>query len=208
MPQQTRQQYLHRAVASSLVAILLAPASAFAQAPQTGALPITQSLKILPLVGNNGVNDLERRVMTPLAVQILDQNDAPVDGATVVFRFPISGPSAAFTDQQSAQTVRTGANGQARATGWTANAQVGTFAVQVTATRGNEQGTGTITMTNITRVLPANEVPKKRWWTSRWAKIAYVAAAAGITTAVVLSTRSSSTTIQGTIGAPTIGGPQ
>ncbi len=49
------------------------------------------------LAGNGEMNDLERRVMAPLVVQVLDQNDRPMEGAEVVFRFPISGPGATFT---------------------------------------------------------------------------------------------------------------
>jgi len=188
-----------------MAALLSFPATVLAQ-PPAGAAPMIQSLRILPLAGDNAVNDLERQVMSPLAVQVLDQNDRPVEGATVTFRFPITGPSAAFANQQSSQTLQTGANGQARAAGWNANNQVGSFVVQVTASRGSEQGLGTITMTNIPRVLPASEIPKKRWWTSKWAKIAYIGAAAAITTGIVLSNRS--TTIQGGPGIPTIGGPQ
>ncbi len=201
------KQSINRAVAASMAVLLLSPASVLAQAQQP-AVAATQSMKIVPLAGNNAVNDLERGVMTPLAVQVLDQNDLPVDGATVIFRFPLNGPSAMFADQQSAQTIRTGANGQARAAGWTANNQVGTFVVQVTATRGSEQGLGTITMSNVPRILPASQIPHKRWWTSKWAKIGYVAGAGAIATGIALSHRASTTTIQGSVGFPTIGGPQ
>lgn len=190
-----------------LAALLACPAALLAQAP---AAATAQNLRILPLAGNNGVNDMERQVMTPLAVQILDQNDVPVEGATVIFRFPINGASATFADAQTSQTVRTSANGQARATGWTANKQAGTFVVQVTATRGVDQGLGTITMTNVERILPEKYQSKKHWWSSKWAKIAYVAGAGAIAAGVVLSNRSSSgpTVITGGPGAPTIGGPQ
>ncbi|MEO5925004.1 MAG: hypothetical protein ABIR70_14380 [Bryobacteraceae bacterium] len=203
------RQHLNRLVALAMAALLTAPTTLLAQnaaAPTAG----TPTLRILPLAGNNGVNDIEKQVMAPLAVQILNQNDLPVDGATVIFRFPISGPSATFADQQTSQTVRTNANGQARATGWSANTQVGTFAVQVTATRGTDQALATITMSNVPRILPAKEQPRKRWWTSKWAKIAYIGAAAGITTAIVVKNRSGNgdVTIQGTPGSPTIGGPQ
>jgi hypothetical protein len=190
-----------------MAALLALPATAMAQAPAVAAVPAIQSLRILPLAGNNGVNDMERQVMTPLAVQILDLNDRPVEGANVIFRFPLNGPSANFANQQTAQTVQTGANGQARATGWSANTQAGTFLVQVTATRGSEQGLGTITMTNVPRVLPASEIPRKRWWTSKWAKIAYVAGAGAIATGIILK-KTGSTTITGGPGIPTIGGPQ
>ena len=202
------KQRIHRGVALALAAMMALPATLSAQAPING-VGGTPTLRVLPLAGNNGVNDLERQVMTPLAVQILDQNDLPVEGATVIFRFPINGPSATFADQQSSQTVRTNVTGQARATGWAANSQVGTFAVQVTATRGMDQALATVTMTNVPRILPLKEQPKKRWWSSKWAKIAYIGAAAGITTAIVLNSRGPGpVTIQGSVGAPTIEGPQ
>src|SRR5580698_4556606 len=59
-------------------------------------LPVEQSLKIRALAGNGEMNDMERRVMAPLVVQVLDQNERPIAGADVVFRFPLNGPSAAF----------------------------------------------------------------------------------------------------------------
>jgi hypothetical protein len=190
-----------------MVTLLVLPATSLAQTPAAANPP--QPLRILPLVGNNGVNDLERRVMTPLAVQILDANDVPVEGATVIFRFPINGASATFDNQQTALTVRTGTNGQARAAGWMANNQTGTFAVQVTASRGMDQGLGTITMTNVPRILPGKEQKKKSVWGSKWTKIAILGGAAAAVAAIVLSTRGSgATTITGGPGAPTIGGPQ
>lgn len=202
---------VYRTMAVALVALLTLPAPVAAQdtpavVPPTAAIPMTQNLRILPLTAPNSVNDLERLVMSPLAVQILDQNDLPVEGATVIFRFPLNGPSAMFAGQQTGQTVRTGANGQARATAWTANNQVGSFAVQITATRGSEMGVASIVMTNVARVIPESERPRKHWWTSKWAKIAYVAAAAAITTGIVLHNGDS--TLRGGPGVPVIGGPQ
>ncbi len=190
-----------------MAALLASPGTLLAQAPPAAA---PQPLRILTLAGNNGVNDLERRVMSPLAVQILDQNDVPVEGATVIFRFPITGPSATFDNQQSSITVRTSTTGQARAAGWMANSQIGTFAIQVTATRGMDQALGTITMTNVPRILPGKELQKKKHiWSSKWAKIGIIGAAAGTVAAIVLSSRGSDTaTIIGAAGAPTIGGIQ
>ncbi len=99
------------------------------------------------------MNDLERRVMAPLVVQILDQNDRPVEGADVVFRFPLSGPRAAFTGGKTAQTVRSNGTGEAAAVNWMANGEVGTFEIHVTATYGNEQGETTVKMQNVTRIV-------------------------------------------------------
>lgn len=198
------QTPLTRLIALQLAAMLALPGAAWAQAP--AATPMAQTLRVIPLAGNNAVNQLEMQVMAPLAVQVLDANDLPVDGATVTFRFPVEGPSALFGDQQPTRTLRTAANGQARATGWTANNLPGQFTVQVTATRGEEMGMATILMTNAARLIPASELPKKRWYTSKWAKIAYVGAAAAIGAKIALG--GGDTTIRGTAGVPTIGGIQ
>src|SRR5271163_4661674 len=53
--------------------------------PQTPAqLPVEQSLKVRVLAGNGEMNDLETHVMAPLVVQVVDQNERPMDGADVV----------------------------------------------------------------------------------------------------------------------------
>jgi hypothetical protein len=185
------------------------PAAKPTAAKPTAAGETIRTLRILALAGRNGENDLQTHVMAPLAVQVLDANDRPVEGATVIFRFPPSGASASFADNQLTQTVRTDAGGQALATGWMANMEVGGFAVFVTASRGNEQGTLSIPMANVPRVIPEKERKKKHWYTSKWAIIGYIAAAAAVTTAIVLTNgSSSSTTIRGLPGSPTVGGPQ
>src|SRR2546421_662207 len=56
-------------------------------------LPTVQNLKLIALAGKDEMNDLERHVMAPLVVEVLDQNDRPVEGADVVFRFPLKGPT-------------------------------------------------------------------------------------------------------------------
>jgi hypothetical protein len=178
-------------------------------------LPVEQSLTIRVLAGNNEMNDLERRVMAPLVVQVTDHDERPVDTAEVVFRFPVSGPGATFTGGKTAQTVRTNGEGQASAINWMANGQVGKFQVHVTASYGNQVGETTLTMINVTRVV--DEKPKSTaagWWSHRWVKIAVIGgAAAAIGIGVFLATRgggaktSSGTTVGVTPGPPTIGAP-
>ncbi len=53
--------------------------------------------------------------MAPLVVQIVDQNERPMEGADVVFRFPLNGPSATFAGGKSSVAVRTNGTGQAAA---------------------------------------------------------------------------------------------
>ena len=210
-----RRLPMHRYLSQLLAVLLALPPISRAQAPVVQGQTI-QNLKVVPLAGNRESNDLERRMMAPLVVQVLDQDQRPVEGAEVVFRFPSSGPGATFGNQQNSKTFRTNADGQAAAVGWVANSQTGTFQVKVSATRGNESGETTISMTNVTRVTSDRKEKRRHWWSSKWAKIGIIAGAAGTVTAIILLTRSSSTSSTSTgqpviiasPGIPTIGGPQ
>lgn len=205
-----------------------APPQTTAAAPQAGAppaastpapaqplaqLPVEQSLKILVLAGNGEQNDLERRVMAPLVVQVEDQNDRAVEGAQVIFRFPITGPSAIFSGGKSSVTERTNGTGQAAAVNWMANGEVGTFQVHVNASYGNQVGETTVSMTNVTRVVAeAKKSTAKSLWSRRWVKIAVIGGvAAGVAIGVLLATRgggkASGPTVTITPGSPGVGVP-
>lgn len=186
-----------------------------AQAPPVGPAVVMQSLKVVALAGNGESNDLERHVMAPLVVDVLDLQDRPIEGAEVVFRFPIRGPSAVFADQKPSKTMRTNAQGEAAATGWTANNETGSFQVHVTASFGNQIGETTITMSNATRVRDEElnrTAKRKSLWSSKWVRIGLIAVAAGVVVGVVLATRggssaAKSSTITINAGSPSVGGP-
>lgn len=145
-------QPANRWLTQFLVVLLALPSTVAAQAPAAplGSAPTTQSLKIVPLAGDGEMNDLQRKIMAPLVVQVLDQESRPVEGADITFRFPLTGPGVIFPDQKNSTTTRTNADGQAAATGWTANSMAGRFQIQVTASRGVEFGTAVLLMTNVT----------------------------------------------------------
>ena len=84
-------------------------ASAGCSAPHGGA-----GSEIVTLAGKGEMNDLERHVMAPLVIEVLDQNERPVEGAEVVFRFPINGPGAVFPGGKTSQTARTNGQGSSR----------------------------------------------------------------------------------------------
>jgi hypothetical protein len=174
-------------------------------------LPTEQSLKIRVLAGKDEMNDLERRVMAPLVVQVVDQNERPVESAEVVFRFPISGASATFPGGKSSVTVRTNGGGQAAAVNWMANGQTGTFEVHVSASYGNQVGDTTLSMTNVTRIVDEGKSTKREsLWSHRWFKIAVIGGAAAIAVGVVLATRGGSSggsTVTISPGPPSVGGP-
>ena len=200
-----------------LCVLLVLPPNVGAQQPNSSAkpmapLPTVQSFKVIALAGDGEMNDLERKIMAPLVVNVLDQNGRPVEGANVVFRFPLNGPSADFPNGEKAKTARTNADGQAAAVGWAANGQVGSFQVHVTASRGNEIGEAVISMSNATRITgdTKSKGKHKSVWSSRWVKIGIVAAAAGAVAGIVLATRGgkSTPTVSASPGSPTIGGPR
>jgi len=217
---------LHRGPAgrrwlSSLVAVLLAwPAGAAGQQPATtppvkpmAPLPTEKSLKLTALAGDGEMNDLERRVMAPLVVQVVDLNDRPVEGADVIFRFPLNGPGALFADQKNSKTVRTNAQGQAAATGWAANGELGKFQIHVTASYGNQIGEITISMTNVTHIAKDARTYRKQhhWYSSKWAKIGIIAGGAAVVAGIVLATRGSGGTsthpVTISAGSPSVGAP-
>ncbi|SRR5579884_193624 len=188
----------------------------YAAAPVPPAIAATvQDLRIIPLTVNNETNDLQRRIMAPLVVQVLDQESRPLEGVDVTFRFPLNGPSATFADGQTSRTTRTNAEGQAAATGWMANRTAGTFQVQVTATRGNQMGQTMIAMTNATRILDeSKDKNNKHWYSSKRATIGIVAgAAAAVAITVLAATHGGGSSSPGVIavtaspGSPTIGAP-
>ena len=204
-----------------IVALLVWPNTAAAQQPPAAPpvkpmapLPTVKSLKVINLAGEGEMNDLERRVMAPLVVQVSDQNDRPLEGADVVFRFPLNGPGATFADQKTSKTVRTNSQGQAAATGWTANSEVGRFQVHVTAAYGNQIGETTISMSNVTRITGEAKTYRKhrRWYSSKWVKIGLIAATAGAVAGIVLATTGGSSsspshTITISPGSPSVGAP-
>ena len=195
-----------------------APAASQPLAP--APLPTEESLKVVVLAGRNEENDIQRKVMAPLVVEILDQNDRPVEGAEVVFRFPLEGPSAAFAGGRTSQTVRTNGQGEAAAVNWMANSQAGRFQIHVNASYGNQLGQATFYMVNGTRparpnatVLGPGTEKHGNWYSPTWVKIAIAGGAAALVTGILLATRgggstqSSGSTITISPGAPSIGGP-
>ena len=190
-----------------------------AQPPSVPApLPTVESLKVIPLAGRNEVNDIQRKVMAPLVVDVLDQNDRPVEGAEVVFRFPLEGPSVTFAGGRTSQTVRTNGRGEAAATNWMANNQVGRFQVHVSASYGNQVGQVTFSMSNATKVtqsgatvLGTGREKHGGWFSPTWVKIAVIGGGAALVAGIILATRGSSKSSGATItispGSPSIGGP-
>lgn len=150
--------------------------------PAAAGAPVTMAdtLKILVLEGDGAVNNTEKHKGTPPIVEVRDENDRPIEGAAVVFRLPVAGPGGHFAKQELSTTVRTNIQGQAAASGFLPNSEIGRFKIHATVTSGNKTGEVEITQTNSadTFAMEAPPPPKKAgWW--KWAAIGAAVVAAG-----------------------------
>jgi hypothetical protein len=178
---------------------LAAPVPVLAQAanqtaPAAAANPVPQpqgnnDLKIIVLVGELAVHRIPLRLVTDPVVEIRDKNDFPVEGATVVFTLPASGPGGTFSGQRVFR-ARSDASGQAGAFGFLPNQLPGKFQIDVTASLGTRQAQAVIHQSNSLQAI-ASTVDKPKSKMKKWLIISGIASAAVI--AVVLATRGDST---------------
>lgn len=165
--------------------ILALPAAA--QQPQSAAqingAPMVQGLKVLVLEGQGATNNIPRKIGIQPVVEVRDELDQPVEGASVVFRLPPNGPGGLFPGQKLTEDVKTDVRGQAGATGFIPNDTIGKFQITVTASSGNRLGQTLITQTNSTTRLEMAQTKKKRpWWRNKYVLIG----AGGILVAAII----------------------
>jgi len=153
-----------------LILSLVWPADLFAQqlpvpAPKQLSAP---TLRVIALEGDRAVNILPLRIVTAPVVEVRDLNERPVEGATVVFKLPASGPGGFFSGRELTQTTVTDFRGQAGVTGYVANDQPGRFQIEVIATHQNRTGFLFIEQRNSTDAAPrepaVTPVYKKPWF--------------------------------------------
>lgn len=158
-------------------------------AAQINGAPMVQGLKVLVLEGQGATNNIPRKIGIQPVVEVRDELDQPVEGASVVFRLPPSGAGGLFPGQKLTEDVKTDVRGQAGATGFVPNDVAGKFQINVTVTAGNRLGQTLISETNSMTRLEMSQAKKKTpFWRNK-----YVLIGAGgvLTVAIVLvATRS------------------
>lgn len=158
------------------------------QQPEPAAVPLTIAI----LEGSNSVNSISSLRSIPPIVEVRDQNDFPVEGATVVFTLPASGPGGRFPGGASTFSTRSDSHGQAAAPLF-APINAGKFEIQVTASLGNRKGEVVIHQTNSTGEYSGPPIPSKPFYKKPLVLALIGAAVAGTVVAIVLATGSSST---------------
>jgi hypothetical protein len=104
------------------------------------------------LEGKGGVNSIRQGSAQELAVQVTDQENRPLAGASVTFVLPATGASAAFVDGSKMVTLITDDRGQARVVGMRPNSLEGKFEIRVTAGYQGQMARAVITQTNVAEV--------------------------------------------------------
>lgn len=201
-----------------LVLCVSLPVELGAQAPQPASQerpnPVDNQglkpppLKIYVLEGEGALNSIPlQRSVTPV-VEVRDERDRVIEGATVEFRLPVSGPGGVFPGNRTFFSLRTNAQGQAAAP-FIVNNLPGKFEINISATSGSSEGRAVIRQTNTGETYVGPPIPKtpmyKRWTT--WAIIGG-AVGAGLGLYFGLRDSGSSTPVVIRPGGPIVGGPR
>ena len=200
----------NRWIAIGLVPLLLWPTALLAQ-QQPGAS--SEGLKLVVVQGEDAKNNIRMKTPSEVAVKVTDEAEKPVIGAEVVFQVPGSGPSGRFYDWLQTQTVKTNAEGVARARGLTPNEQTGQWHMRVMAQQGVKSGQVMVAQSNVvgdSKTTSNGGSSKKKTWIIVGA-IA-VAAIVGIAIAAGGDDSDSTTTAKRPVvvapGTITVGGPR
>ena len=199
---------------SLALAILLATPFGFSQAPVPAAAPPSATLpsaapasagtlKIVVLEGNNAVNSISRLRSVAPVVEIRDQNDFPVEGATVVFTLPAQGTGGSFAGSGTSFSTRSDSHGQATSPPIVPRS-AGKFEIAVAASTADRKGEAVIPQTNSTGAYTGPPLPGRPWYKKRvtWYVAGGVVAAAVIVIVLTRGSKASSTPVVITPGSP------
>jgi hypothetical protein len=120
-----------------------------AQQPATTAPP---KLHIDVVEGDAQLINIKSHINPAPVVQVLDENNKPVQGALVVFFLPSQGPGGTFASGANNSTVTTDRNGRAAAAGIAPNSQTGVWEIRVSASYQGQTASAVITQTNVSGI--------------------------------------------------------
>lgn len=105
-------------------------------------------LKITIVQGEGSLNNIRKKLAQAPIVDVKDESGRPVEGATVVFTLPFSGPSGKFASGERTFEAKTDAQGRAAAPEFTPNDEEGRLNINVTATLGDKKSSIVIPQSN------------------------------------------------------------
>ncbi len=98
---------------------------------------------------------LGSRATRGITIIVSDESGNPVEGASVSFGLPETGPSGVFSNDSKTEIVTTHADGRASVWGMRWNRQAGSFNIRVTAGRGQARA-GTVVSQNLAEAPAGN----------------------------------------------------
>ena len=101
--------------------IALVVAALMTASPCMEAAGAAPKLRIVIVEGEGATNNIRQRTAREPVVEVIDENDRPVSGASVVFLLPDKGASGVFADGSTRLRVLTDENGRAAARGMAPN---------------------------------------------------------------------------------------
>lgn len=171
---------------------LLCGGLAFAQAQLSPRKP--DPLHVVVLEGQRQINRIGSKTASAVVVEVRDETETPVSGATVVFRLPPSGAGADFPDGKLEQKAVTNRQGQAATFSMLPNNRPGRFEVLVEATLGARSGSAVVVQENGDAEA---KKPSGRWW-----KVALAVGTGVATTALTFGLRRGGGSNSATTGPP------
>lgn len=186
------------------------PAAA-ARPPAQTAQPAASKIHVDILEGDGQIINIKARINPAPVVQVVNDQNQPIQGALVVFFLPSQGPGGAFPDGSRNLTVSTDRNGHATAAGIVPNSQTGQFSIRASASYQGLAASADITQVNVSGIS-ASGTGGGGLSAKAWILIGVVAGAAigGVLAARSIGSGSGSSTagntgIVITAGTPTVG---
>jgi len=141
------------------------------------------------------------RATRGITVQVTGESGDPVDGATVTFTLPESGPGGVFSSGSRTETLNTRADGRASVWGMRWNKQAGSVDVIITASKGQAHA-GTVCSLRLTESAGGQSI-SNGGSSHKWLWIALAAAgAAGAGVAVGARNGSTGSSCSSTVVLP------
>jgi len=112
--------------------------------PAWAAADDSSALQLKVVEGDGATYAPGSRATRGVGVVVLDENGRPVEGATVGFALPASGPGGEFASGGRTEIVTTRPDGMATAWGMRWNRTAGPFEIRVTAVKGTAQASLTL----------------------------------------------------------------
>ena len=176
-----------------------------------GADTISQ-LELRVVEGDGSNYAIGSRATRGLTVLVSDAQKQPVDGATVSFSLPASGPGGVFASGSRTELVTTHADGRAAVWGMQWNRTTGEFQIRVAAVKGEARGT-IVSLQNLVpasraaagaRIQTSHGSHKMLWISLAAAGAVAVVAGASLGKSSASGPGTTSSTATTTIGTPTI----